>query len=210
MFNFLRLIFRLKWRSTARWRDAYALRLVRKVTRFPIGGWEDAWRRIIVGWCTTSVADLTISKDRPSNIVVALLQKEESWYVAVCQGHAFRFWVRSDSSAGWADWFRHNLNQSRPSSFSRAHTHTQVKTLALLAVLVASASAFAPAPFGARSATRLFSDQAYGKYDGKLWDNEGESPPRRRNSPATNPLPDRTMHAVKRLAPRSWSYPLFS
>jgi hypothetical protein len=50
----------------------------------------------------------------------------------------------------------------------------QVK-LVSFAVLVAAASAFAPAPFGARThvATRLFSD--VGKYDGKLWDNEGTS-----------------------------------
>lgn len=40
-------------------------------------------------------------------------------------------------------------------------------------MLVAAASAFTPAPFGARThtATRLFSD--VGKYDGKVWDNDG-------------------------------------
>jgi len=49
---------------------------------------------------------------------------------------------------------------------------TKFKTVSLLA-LVASASAFAPAPFGARASTRLHSDKVYGKYDDKLWDNEG-------------------------------------
>ena len=52
---------------------------------------------------------------------------------------------------------------------------SQVKIVAL-AALVASASAFAPAPFGARTATSTrHYDVGYGKYDEKLWDNDGTS-----------------------------------
>ena len=40
--------------------------------------------------------------------------------------------------------------------------------------MVASCSAFAPAPFGARTSVRVFSDKTYGEYDDKLWDNEAK------------------------------------
>lgn len=67
----------------------------------------------------------------------------------------------------------------------------QVK-LVTFAVLVAAASAFAPAPFGARhAATRLFSD--VGKYDGKLWDNDGTSADMTSHVSVASALPDRAL-----------------